>query len=220
MIASPGTSPPPSPFPQPCLLDVAPTSSGWFDPPTISAIAAVFSAVAVYAALSVSRALARRQLFELARSLHQDLTTGDVQTARNILGTVRRNKNARVALPEVVDAYFRLLWCFERINAGRDIMKPGLGARLVFRVINGAERHTPRAYLDELIRWHIKEWHEAFSTQKSHSRGLRNDIDGALRTADPASNGLDDGESIKAFDALVLELSKPKASLTRARGNH
>jgi hypothetical protein len=58
--------------------------------------------------------------------LHQDLTTGEVAAARDTLGriahgtrTLAGSPSDAVAVQEALRAWFTLLWCFERIQAGR-----------------------------------------------------------------------------------------------------
>lgn len=95
---------------------------------------------------------------ELARSLHFDLTSGEVALARESLGTLTRDLKAIAPeCPAKRNAwfvaartdYFTLLWCFERIWAGRVTIMADEG-----RLHTGpAQRH-----LDGLIGWHVRNW--------------------------------------------------------------
>jgi hypothetical protein len=137
------------------------------------------------------------QLFELARQLHQDLTTGAVQDARNRLGHVAHGSRALTKdhLESGLDAYFRLLWCFERINAGRNVM-------CRYRVLG----RGPRRFLDELISWHVKEWATNFGdTSAEDGVGIRSRLNRALAS----SGGLRDSDSWQGFKNLACELGMP-----------
>lgn len=79
---------------------------------------------------------------ELARSLHADLTSGDVAAARVVLSRHDTAENA-----DLRAAYFTLLWCFERIHVGRSTI--------------GRTTKAVR-FLDESIAWHVREWLAAF----------------------------------------------------------
>lgn len=149
-------------------------------------------------AVSTATTNHRRQLFELARSLHQDLTTGAVQEARNRLGHVAHGSRDLNDddLDEVLDAYFRLLWCFERINVGRNLMRKysWLG-------------RSPRVYLDQLVAWHVREWMGNFGNGSDDNK-VRARLDMLLRMRNglnPAK-GLQDADSWSGFDELVKGL--------------
>ncbi|MFE7076831.1 hypothetical protein ACFU96_42745 [Streptomyces sp. NPDC057620] len=80
-----------------------------------------------------------------------DLTTGEVVQARITLITYLRHPgdSSRELVQEALGSYYMLLWCFERILAGR-------------RVLNHSHRWTPSLpavrFLDSLVRWHLEEW--------------------------------------------------------------
>ncbi|WP_141714195.1 hypothetical protein [Micromonospora inyonensis] len=101
------------------------------------------SLVALGVSLVVQWGQRRREDFELARSLHQDLTSGEVAQARDILGGLVRSDRALDATSsvEATRAYFTLLWCFERIEVGLQISSG-----------------RPRQFLTRAIRWHVLEW--------------------------------------------------------------
>lgn len=123
--------------------------------PVIALLISVASLAISYAAFKVQR---RRTNMELARSLHFDLTSGEVAMARESLGTLTRDlkviasgdsakRNAWFVAART--DYFTLLWCFERIWAGR-----------VTIMADEGRRHTgpARRYLDGLIGWHVRSW--------------------------------------------------------------
>jgi hypothetical protein len=118
---------------------------------TVQTLAAVISTLIALLSAAVAVLVFLRQRrqsdFELARSLHQDLTSGEVARARDLLGTVHyagsRTLADAGAAEAVRAAYFTVLWCFERIHAGRLVL---------------ARSPAARAFLDELIRWHVAEW--------------------------------------------------------------
>lgn len=113
----------------------------------VTVISILLSAGALGLSIHVARRQRTRDAFELARALHTDLTTGVVAEARSVLGGLTRGRDLRT--PEetarAMDAYFTLLWCFERINAGRKSLKTwGSPA---------AQR-----FLLESIDWHVRGW--------------------------------------------------------------
>ena len=136
----------------------------------------------------------RSQLYELARSLHQDLTTGAVQVARDHLGSIAHgNLSVDDDLDGAVAAYFRLLWCFERIEAGRRLM-------VWYRAGPGV-----RKYLDSLVRWHVQEWARNFGESKVHDNAVnKSGVRASLHVA--LSHGLQDDHSWRALDELVKAL--------------
>ncbi|MEU7552980.1 hypothetical protein AB0B01_11625 [Streptomyces sp. NPDC044571] len=89
----------------------------------------------------------RRTSLELARSLHADLTSGHVQAARDVLGTLVRYREQGSDLVAARSAYFTLLWCFERIWAGREVI-----------VRDEGEKSPSCRFLDEMIHWHVRNW--------------------------------------------------------------
>jgi hypothetical protein len=106
-----------------------------------------------WAAFKVQR---RRTNMELARSLHFDLTSGEVAKARESLGTMTRDRKVMAsAHPEKRKArfasartdYFTLLWCFERIWAGRETIIADEGHRAT---------RPACSYLNNLIRCHVR----------------------------------------------------------------
>ena len=123
--------------------------------PTLALVISLGSFALSWAAFKVQR---RRTNMELARSLHFDLTSGEVAKARESLGTLTRDRRAlRFTDPEQRKAwlvgartdYFTLLWCFERIWAGRVTLIADEGQRTA---------GPARRYLDDLIRWHVRNW--------------------------------------------------------------
>lgn len=82
--------------------------------------AAVASAVAAISSCRVAHSASRRDLLDLARSLHVDLTTGEVADARNRLGTIAHSCKPKAFVKKNSNLYrqawFVELWCFERIR--------------------------------------------------------------------------------------------------------
>ncbi|WP_033328665.1 hypothetical protein [Streptomyces yerevanensis] len=148
----------------------------------LSAVVAVVSAtVAVYAAYWARRSARgtfAHTAYELARTLHTDLTTGATAQARDVLehfrsGT-RYHEPGPDGLPpaagtqEVLEAYFALLWCFERILIGR---------RSLTKQQDSNDTGPAVAFLDDLLAWHLKHWAERWPTMratlKAHPAGYR-----------------------------------------------
>ncbi|NUR62570.1 MAG: hypothetical protein HOV87_28525 [Catenulispora sp.] len=115
--------------------------------------AAVAVSAAVYAAYQ-ARIQHRREDFELARSLHADLTTGAAAEARDLLGTVvfTESPPKGKAAADIRGAYFTLLWCFERIEGGRRSLADRRQSKT-----NPAVK-----FLDDLIGWHVDFWRDDF----------------------------------------------------------
>ncbi|ALL79945.1 hypothetical protein AD006_32495 (plasmid) [Pseudonocardia sp. EC080610-09] len=183
--------------------------------PALSAVAALFSAYVAVRAYRISRDASQQHLFELARSLHEDLTTGAVQEARGTLGFVVHSgaRLDRTTLPDCMDAYFRLLWSFERVWAGREVIRKA-GAR-------GADKQpSPLGFLDDLVGWHVTEWarnigqrREAVAREGVTARELRPRLHAAARA------GLDDADAFQAFEKLVISvLGTWPASIEAAEG--
>jgi hypothetical protein len=124
----------------------------------IAALSLVVSVSSVLVALAAFRVQRRRTNMELARSLHFDLTSGEVAKARETLGTIVYDREAMIPRNEVsrkarfVEArtdYFTLLWCFERISAGR----------VTITADDRAGTGGPACrYLDRIIGWHLRSW--------------------------------------------------------------
>lgn len=155
----------------------------------LAVVAAFLSAVAALGSATVAVVVYRGHLFELARGLHHDLTTGAVQDARNHLGHIAHSgRTVTDSESKTLDAYFRLLWCFERINGGREVMRR---SRLVGK--------APLRYLDSLITWHVVEW---AANLGDNERGVRVRLNRSLRSR----GGLQDEDSWRGFTDLVDQL--------------
>ncbi|MFD7283902.1 hypothetical protein ACFV80_44680 [Streptomyces sp. NPDC059862] len=87
--------------------------------------------------------------FDLARLLHADLTGGEVAKTRDVLGTLVHSPGSirDDVLPEVRTAYFTLLWCFERLYAGRRAIQDG-----------GTANCRPLRFLDRLTSSQLAYW--------------------------------------------------------------
>lgn len=157
---------------------------------TLQTLAAVSSTLIALLSATVAILVFRRQRrqadFELARSLHQDLTSGDVAHARDLLATLHypgsRVLDDPAGAEAIRSAYFTVLWSFERVHAGRQVL---------------ANAPAARTFLDDLIRWHVAEWWQRLDDVK------------AILVAHFA--GLDDTESRRSLDQLVnlLTIGKP-----------
>jgi hypothetical protein len=119
---------------------------------TLQAMTSIISTLIAILSATVAILVFRRQRrladFELARSLHQDLTSGEVARARDLLANLAYRGGGHTleeapAIEAVRSAYFTVLWCFERIDAGRFVLTDSPAAR---------------TFLDELISWHVTEW--------------------------------------------------------------
>ncbi|MGY0461538.1 hypothetical protein ACW14Y_14920 [Kitasatospora sp. cg17-2] len=108
----------------------------------VGALASVAGAWAVY------RGQTRQVDFELARTLHLDLTSGEVALARYTLVAFRRGQQPYG--PEVLAAYFTMLWCFERVLQGRRSM--------IRSPLDRVRRSSPVRFLDEAIAMHVASW--------------------------------------------------------------
>jgi hypothetical protein len=158
----------------------------------IAFLSLAVSAASLLVALAAYRVQRRRTNMELARSLHSDLTSGEVANARDTLGTIvydrqlmlsgdkvsRKDRYARARTD-----YFTLLWCFERIWAGRMTIIADDRAG-----VNGMACQ----YLDLLIKWHVATWYKDLPVVK---RVLENEL-----------GKLEDEESWAAFTVLCHEL--------------
>ncbi|GGT26713.1 hypothetical protein GCM10010222_80620 [Streptomyces tanashiensis] len=164
-------------------------------------VAAVSAAIAVYAAYWARRSARgtfTHTAHELARTLHADLTTGTTAEARDVLEHFRSGTRYRETGPnnpppiaethEILQAYFALLWCFERILIGR---------RSLTKQQNWNDTASAVIFLDELLAWHLKSWAERWPT-----------IRAALKTSDRVPD-LRDHDSLSSFCALVDEVTGP-----------
>lgn len=157
--------------------------------PLLIALLAVLVSLAVYLGES------RRSDFEVARTLHLDLTSGDVALAREQLGTLRYGTDAAVAALDprsALTAYFTLLWCFERIHHGRQ----GLVQRKLLRF----RRSTAVRFLDRALAWHLREWSDGLGLARRRLELL-------------TGWAIDDAESRSGLAALLegsgLRLTEP-----------
>ncbi len=135
---------------------------------TLAPVAGVVVAVIVYVGQT------SRVNFELARSLHSDLTSGDVARARDQLGTLMYSstQSSNLKGDELLVSYFTLLWCFERIYYGRESLVKSSLTRRLGKALSGAVssptkpplfahlvNHRSRAeiFFDDAIKWHVRE---------------------------------------------------------------
>lgn len=158
-----------------------------------SALAGVSSTMlalaAVVVALLAFRSERRRARFEGARALHHDLTTGEVAAARKIIGSLHYgdpdSASSAVDWSHALTSYFTLLWCFERIEAGRTALVRG--------VVHGARRDEAVDYLDALVAWHVAEYACGFSVARR-------------KLAEGFGEEISDGQSAFGFGRLLLAL--------------
>jgi len=114
-----------------------------------NAVTLVISIVSLSTSIAVFYWQRRHGDFDLARLLHADLTSGEVAKARDLLGTLLHSPNSVAAddLPHVRTAYFTVLWCFERLYAGRRAIEDG-----------GTASRRPLRFLDLLISGQLTYW--------------------------------------------------------------
>ncbi|QPP06569.1 hypothetical protein G4Z16_09330 [Streptomyces bathyalis] len=163
-----------------------------------AAVSAVAAVLALSAAVGVYLAQRQRDDFALACQLHADLTGGEVAQAREALGTLVHDSK-RIGdddLARVRTSYFALLWCFERIEAGRRSMTAGM------KVGN-----RPVAFLDEVIGWQVEYWHKNFPVVKAELE---------RRIGVPVS----DDRSRAAFDRLSRVLVRQSSPTGGAKEGH
>ncbi|MEU5316949.1 hypothetical protein AB0G67_09510 [Streptomyces sp. NPDC021056] len=147
---------------------------------------AVVSLFALGTAIAAYRRQRRSEDFKLARDLHSDLTSGEVARAREDLGTLVYD-GSRIAdddLPRVRNSYFAVLWCFERIYAGRCAIADGWFFE-----------NRPLKLLDRLVGWQVRWWSENVG-----------DVKEVLE--DRLGVPLSDGNSRLALEALSRDISR------------
>ncbi|WP_435208535.1 hypothetical protein [Streptomyces sp. bgisy034] len=162
-------------------------------------VAVVSAAIAVYAAYWARRSARgtfAHTAYELARTLHTDLTTGATARARDVLEHFRSGTRYRETGPdglphtagtqEVLEAYFALLWCFERILIGR---------RSLTKQQAWNDTGPAVAFLDDLLAWHLHRWAERWPALRA-----------ALKAPDRVPD-LRDHDSLGSFCDLVEEVS-------------
>ncbi|MEV1318517.1 hypothetical protein AB0J14_20820 [Micromonospora arborensis] len=85
----------------------------------------VIAGVAI-ATVVLSLVKLRRDDFERARQLHESLTTGEVAEARHVVGSAFEGagvgEQVHLERLEQIQAFFIVLWCFERIDVARDTL--------------------------------------------------------------------------------------------------
>ena len=143
-------------------------------------VAAVLVAVIVFLAGS------RRSDFEIARTLHLDLTSGEVARARDLLGVLMHGTRAQISCLDKTDvrsAYLTLLWCFERILNGRRALVQGKLLRRRSRAVQ---------FLDEALAWHLDYWAVAVDLVRPPLTAL-------------LGQEVDDKDSRSALSALLKE---------------
>lgn len=160
-----------------------------------SALAGVSSTVlalaAVVVALLAFRSEHQRARFEGARALHHDLTPGEVAAARKIVGSLHYGDFGSTSSPaewsEALTSYFTLLWCFERIEAGRTALARG--------VIRSQRRDEAVEYLDALVAWHVAEYACGFAIARR-------------KLAETSAEEISDSDSTSGFSRLLLALQE------------
>ena len=161
----------------------------------IAIVSALVSSASGAAAALVYLRQRRSAHFELARALHSDLTSGEVAHARSILRVLvlgTPEAAARIEASDARDAYFRLLWCFERIYAGRLVLVGRSSSRKAPR------EGSPAWFLDEMTSWHMIYWDKTLKTAKTMI---------AMRLG-VTSADIPDQASRKPFDELRTELRR------------
>ncbi|MFE9572853.1 hypothetical protein ACFYMW_30670 [Streptomyces sp. NPDC006692] len=139
-----------------------------------ASIAVVGACIALYAA----RGNSARAGFDLARALYDSLTSEDTARSRSNLEFYRRSGDCGDGgkAKEAMDHYFRLLWRFEQVHAGRQSL-------MRQRRINGTGPAV--RFLDDMIGWHVREWANRWLDIRSQieaARGERVDDEHSLDT--------------------------------------
>jgi hypothetical protein len=94
--------------------------------------------------------------FQLALSLHHDLTTGEVAKARDVLGAIQHadeDVKGVVSNADAVESYFTVLWCFERIYAGEQTLRSDSN-----RLQDTVQLTPALKFMYDSIHWHVDEW--------------------------------------------------------------
>lgn len=172
----------------------------------VTGVSAAIAVYATYWARRSARGTFAHTAYELARTLHMDLTSGATAKARDVLehfrSSTRYHEPGPDGLPnasgtqEVLEAYFALLWCFERILIGR---------RTLRRQRSWNDTGPAVAFLDDLLAWHLKSWAERWP---------------AVRVALKAHGrvpDLRDHDSLGSFCDLVEEVTGPNDHTTLLR---
>ncbi|WP_326658710.1 hypothetical protein [Streptomyces canus] len=161
-----------------------------------SALAGVSSTVLALAAVAVAltafRSDHRRARFESARALHHDLTTGEVAAARKTVGSLHYGEFGAPSAPadwsQALTSYFTLLWCFERIEAGRTALLRGV-------VRTRKRKDEAVEYLDALVAWHVAEYACGFAVARR-------------KLAEASAEEVSDDASAAGFGRLLLALQE------------
>ncbi|GAJ81478.1 hypothetical protein NBRGN_038_01490 [Nocardia brasiliensis NBRC 14402] len=120
------------------------------DPAIIGALSAVVSLAGAGLTWRNARGVKLHAGYELARSLYGTLVSAQMCEVRDALEAYRRAaQRSRRDAKDILPSYFALLWCFEGILVGR---------RSLVRQwkLNGTGPAV--TYLDDAIRWHLREW--------------------------------------------------------------
>ena len=162
-----------------------------------SAISSVASATLALAAIAIAvrthQTEHRRSRFETARSLLQELNSGETVAVRHNIAPLHYGHQHGI-IPDLSDenqvrlyfaAYYTMLWCFERVEAGRTSLIAGRLGRGHDPVIE---------YLDKRLAWHVAEFACAFP--KAREQLATTALDGAVK----------DRDSVKGFLRLLSAL--------------
>lgn len=160
----------------------------------ISSIASVVLAVAaIVIAIRTHQTEHRRSRFETARSLLQELNSGETVNVRHNMARLHYGHQHDMN-PDLSDAnqvrshiadYYTMLWCFERIEAGRTSL---VGGR------HGHARDPVVEYLDSRLAWHVAEFACAFPMARAQLATTA--VDGTVK----------DRDSVKGFRRLLSDL--------------
>ncbi|MGW4769791.1 hypothetical protein ACWEO2_17315 [Nocardia sp. NPDC004278] len=119
--------------------------AGWFAHGVwIAPAISLGSALVAVQAYRNARAVARRDAFRFAADLHQDLTTGAVAAARHVVGTsLYGNSDARSRVQDqVMQSYYVLLWGFERLATGAEVLRRAKYAEAILVLHDAVEWHV------------------------------------------------------------------------------
>lgn len=190
----------------------------------LSGAAAATSAAAGHDSAQAARRAHGQQLYELARSVHADLTTGEVAAARDRLGALARNRqrlwheggppqavlwgniqialagrgeDAAVRIGQARQDWFTLLWCFQRVHAAHTLLAQAPSEAT-------DEDQNPLAFLEDLVRRQVQFLN---ASEAVHARAALEEL-----LAAP----VDDHDSALAFRELAKRLlEQPPARWAR-----
>lgn len=169
-----------------------------------------------------------QHVYELARSLHADLTTGEVGQARDRLGTVSRlysewfddpapvsfrghvdlhlpprDRSVEQRVAEVRRDWFTLLWCFQRIRAADELLEHAPSASAGF--------DHPHRFLRRLIASQVRFLIAIVGPPEPLQRRLASGVPPLLNELDAGVAAAASATVPRSVEALAKELGWPPA---------